>query len=162
MFIPDPNFSFPDPESRVKKIPWSRIRIRNKKFKYLKVVSKLSEIWSGMLIPNPDFLPIPDPGSRGQKDTGSRISDPDPQHCFSHSLSSLLCLSHSIRWIFNIFLFSIPASTYFPSNLASDQPVEPSNNHAPTVSSTQPQEHCQPVRPLNNHNSNWDVETTMR
>jgi hypothetical protein len=24
--------------------------------------------------------PIPDPGSRGQKGTGSRIPDPDPQH----------------------------------------------------------------------------------
>ena len=26
--------------------------------------------------------PFPDPGSRGQKGTGSRIPDPDPQHCF--------------------------------------------------------------------------------
>ena len=25
--------------------------------------------------------PIPDPESRGQKGTGSRIPDPDPQHC---------------------------------------------------------------------------------
>jgi hypothetical protein len=25
--------------------------------------------------------PIPDPGSRGQKGTGSRIPVPDPQHC---------------------------------------------------------------------------------
>jgi hypothetical protein len=31
--------------------------------------------------PDADFLPIPDPGSRGQKGTGSRIPDPDPQHC---------------------------------------------------------------------------------
>ncbi len=31
----------------------------------------LSEIWSGVL--GPDYLPIPDPGSRGQKGTGSRI-----------------------------------------------------------------------------------------
>jgi hypothetical protein len=49
------------------------------------MVSKLSEIWSGLLIrdldPDPDFLTIPDPGSRGQKDTRSRIPDPDPQHC---------------------------------------------------------------------------------
>ncbi len=31
------------------------------------------EIWSGMFIPDPDldFLPTPDPGSRGQKGTGS-------------------------------------------------------------------------------------------
>jgi hypothetical protein len=33
--------------------------------------------------------PIPDPGSRGQKGTGSRIPDPDPQHCF---LPWILCL----------------------------------------------------------------------
>jgi hypothetical protein len=34
-----------------------------------KVVSKPSEIWSGVFIPDPDldFLPIPAPGSRGQK-----------------------------------------------------------------------------------------------
>jgi hypothetical protein len=29
--------------------------------------------------PDPDFLHIPDPGSKGKKGTGSRI--PDPQHC---------------------------------------------------------------------------------
>jgi hypothetical protein len=40
-----------------------------------KMVSKLPEIWSGLFIPDsdPDILPIPDPGSRGQKGTGSRI-----------------------------------------------------------------------------------------
>ncbi len=38
------------------------------------MVSKLSEIWSGFFIPDPDpdFLPILYPGSRGQKGTGSR------------------------------------------------------------------------------------------
>ncbi len=35
---------------------------------------------SRILDQDPDFLPIPDPGSRGQKDTGSLIPDPDPQH----------------------------------------------------------------------------------
>jgi hypothetical protein len=30
-----------------------------------------------------DFLPIPDPGSKGQKGTGSRIQDPDPQHWYT-------------------------------------------------------------------------------
>jgi hypothetical protein len=47
------------------------------------MVSKLSEIWSGVFIPDldPDFLPIPDPGSRVQKGTVSRIQIPDPQHC---------------------------------------------------------------------------------
>jgi hypothetical protein len=34
MFIPDPNFSIPDPRSRIKKIPKSRIRIRIKEFNY--------------------------------------------------------------------------------------------------------------------------------
>ncbi len=29
--------------------------------------------------------PIPDPGSRGQKGTGFRIPDPDPQHCGLYS-----------------------------------------------------------------------------
>jgi hypothetical protein len=32
--------------------------------------------------------PIPDPGSRGQKGTGSWISDPDPQH-WSHAIWNL-------------------------------------------------------------------------
>jgi hypothetical protein len=38
-----------------------------------KMVSKLSEIWSGLLIPDPDFLPNPDPGSAVKKtpDPGS-------------------------------------------------------------------------------------------
>ncbi len=63
----------------------SQIWIRIKEFKYFltqKIVFKLSEIWSGMFIADPDpyleFLPIPDPGSRSQKGTGFRI--PDPQH----------------------------------------------------------------------------------
>ncbi len=43
-----------------------------------KMVSKISEIRSGLFIPDPDpdFLPIPDPGYRGQKGTGSRILVP--------------------------------------------------------------------------------------
>jgi hypothetical protein len=42
----------------------------------------VSKLGFGLFIPDPDpdFLPIPDPGSRGQKGTGSRIQDPDPQH----------------------------------------------------------------------------------
>jgi hypothetical protein len=57
--IPDPIFSPPDPRLK-------RFRILIKEFKYLKtkIVSKLSEISSGMFIPDLDigFLPIPDPG----------------------------------------------------------------------------------------------------
>ncbi len=39
------------------------------------MVSKLSQIWFGLFIPDPDpeFLPILDPGSSGQKGTGFRI-----------------------------------------------------------------------------------------
>jgi hypothetical protein len=60
--------------------PGSRIRIKEFKYFYPKIVSKLSEIWSGSLfIPlDTDFLPIPDPGVK--KGTGSRIPDPEPQH----------------------------------------------------------------------------------
>ncbi len=54
-------------------------RIRIKEFKYFltqKIVSKLSEIWSTMFIPDRDrdFLPTPDPGVK--KATGFRIPDP--------------------------------------------------------------------------------------
>jgi hypothetical protein len=35
--------------------------------------------------------PFPVPGSRGQKGTGSRILDPDPQHCFFSHYVSLYC-----------------------------------------------------------------------
>jgi hypothetical protein len=36
-----------------------------------------------MFVPDPDLdvSPIPDPESRGQKGTGSRMPDPVPQHC---------------------------------------------------------------------------------
>ena len=86
-------FSIPDPNCLH---PSSRIRI--KEFKYFN--PKKTKKWflsSGKYdpgcssrIPDPyaDFLPIPDPGSRGQKGTGSWIrirntghhSDADPQH----------------------------------------------------------------------------------
>ncbi len=49
-------FYKPDPGSRIKKISGSQIRIRKKEYKYFnpKIVYKLSKIWSGMFIPNPD------------------------------------------------------------------------------------------------------------
>jgi hypothetical protein len=44
-----------------------------------KLLSKLSEIWFGLSLqdPNPVFLPIPDPGL-----IMAGIPDPDPQHWF--------------------------------------------------------------------------------
>ncbi len=64
MFIPDPKFFHPGSAS-------VNLSILTKKKD-----SKLSEIWSGLFIPpgyRSRFLPNPDPGSRGQKGTGSRI-----------------------------------------------------------------------------------------
>jgi hypothetical protein len=64
MFIPDPNFSIPDPNFFHH---GSRIRIKELSILTHKMVFKLSEIISGF------FIPDPDPESRGQKGTGSRI-----------------------------------------------------------------------------------------
>ncbi len=62
-----------------------------------------------MFIPDPDldFLPIPDPASRGKKGTGSRIPDPDPQHWFLSGfyysrwlelLKTKITLGHTAVW----------------------------------------------------------------
>jgi hypothetical protein len=44
-----------------------------------KIVTKLSKTWLWDPGSGKNLFQIPDPGSRGQKGTGSRI--PDPQHC---------------------------------------------------------------------------------
>jgi hypothetical protein len=83
-------FSIPDPGSELSPSripdpnclpPGSRIRI--KEFKYFNpqktkkwfISSRKYDPGCSYRIPDPDadFLPIPDPGSRGQKGTGSRI-----------------------------------------------------------------------------------------
>ncbi len=63
MFIPNPCYEFFHPGSASKN--WS-ILIQ-------KMVSKLSEIWFGLFIPDqdPDFLPIPDPWAKKAPDPGS-------------------------------------------------------------------------------------------
>jgi hypothetical protein len=77
MFIPDLNFFHPG--SRVKKILGSRIRIKIFKYFNQKIVLSSRKYdpgcFSRIRIPDRDldFLPILDPGSRGQKGTGSRI-----------------------------------------------------------------------------------------
>ncbi len=76
--IRDPRSEFFHPGSRIhgQKDSGSRIRIRIKELKYFNPKKLfLSEIWSELFIPyqDLDFLPIPDPRSRGQKGTGSRI-----------------------------------------------------------------------------------------
>ncbi len=82
-------YTYQDPVLRIWDVyPGSEFflsRIRNKEFKYFnpkKMVSKPSEIWSGLFIPDPDpdFLTIPDPGSWGVKkgpDSGS-VTLPSP------------------------------------------------------------------------------------
>jgi hypothetical protein len=70
--IPDSNFF--QSVSRIQAQKDSRIRIPIKNLSILtqKIVSKLSEIWSGMFIPDPnvDFLPISDPGVKQAPDPG--------------------------------------------------------------------------------------------
>ncbi len=71
MFIPNPNvfypgsefFSIPDPGSKI-------LSIFTQENGFLAL-----GIWSGLFIPDrdPGFLSTPEPGSRGQKGTGSRI-----------------------------------------------------------------------------------------
>jgi hypothetical protein len=81
--------------------------------------------WIRMPYPDPDFLPIPDPGSRGQKATGSRmwilkqvlfrsVADPSPPypHVFGppgsrsfyhHAKIVRKTLIPTIFWLFLIF-----------------------------------------------------------
>ncbi len=74
MYIPDPNYSIPDPGSRVQKDSGSRIRIRINELKYFLPIklflscrkNDLGWSWSGSWF-------FTHPGSRGQKSTGSRI-----------------------------------------------------------------------------------------
>ncbi len=64
MFIPDPNFFHPGSRTRIKEFKY---------FSPQNIVSKLSEIWSRLFIPDPDpdFLPISDPGATKAPDPGS-------------------------------------------------------------------------------------------
>ncbi len=75
MFIPDPGSEYCPSKIRTFSIPDHGSASKNWSVLTKKMVSKLSVMWSGLFIPDPDpdFLPIPDPGSRGQKGTGSRI-----------------------------------------------------------------------------------------
>ncbi len=84
MFIPDPTFSIPDPNCLHPGSASKNLSIlAPKKPKKWFLSSRKYDPGCSSRIPNPDadFLLIPDPGSRGQKGTRSRI--PDPQHCSS-------------------------------------------------------------------------------
>jgi hypothetical protein len=91
-------FPIPDPESRVKKIsdPGSGSASKsNLSILTQKIVSKLSEIWSGMIIPDPDldFLPIPDPGSKRH-----RIPDPNLQHYPNGAEYPILLIKNMVKF----------------------------------------------------------------
>ncbi len=85
----DSGSRIPDP------YPHQRIEV----FLTQKIVCKLSEIWSGMFIPDPVygswFLPIPDPGYRGQKGTGSGSAIPHKCNFWSWKRSRVLLLTPS-------------------------------------------------------------------
>jgi hypothetical protein len=81
--IPDPNFSIPDPNfaSRIRIFPsgsdffhpGSASKNFNPKKRFLSSRKYDPGCSSQIRIPDSDFLPIPDPGSRGQKGTRSGI-----------------------------------------------------------------------------------------
>ncbi len=83
MFIPDPTFFYPGSE-----LSPSRIRTS----KNLSILTpKKWFLSSRKYDPVADFLPIPDPGSRGQKGTGSRIRTRNTVIWFQLFVSGELC-----------------------------------------------------------------------
>jgi len=91
--IPDLNFFHPGSRIRTVSIPDPRSSSKNlsiltpKKSKKWFLSSKKYDPGCSSQIPDSGsgcwLSPIPDPGSRGQKGTQSRIPDPDPQHWYS-------------------------------------------------------------------------------
>ncbi len=120
MFIPGPNFFHPGYRIRIKKLKYCNPK---------KFFTELSEIWSGLFIPDPDpdFFPIPDPGSSGQKGTGSliRIRNADAKW---YSFQLFCCFSpYIVTFISTPFLWiSYPCSyrlqQLFSSSLSSFSP----------------------------------------
>jgi hypothetical protein len=103
MFIPDPNFFHHG--SRVKKLPDPGSASASKNLSILtqNIVSKLSEILSGMFVPDPDFdfLPIPDPVVKKASDPGSGSAT--LLICNSpHKMSYIHIYSVTPRWLFKI------------------------------------------------------------
>jgi hypothetical protein len=85
---------------------WKRIELFTQK-----VVTKLSKIWA--LDPGSGKNPIPDPGSRGQKGTASRIPDPDRQHFFLFRYR--YCRSQKLTYI--VVRYGVVARVYLCRNL---------------------------------------------
>jgi hypothetical protein len=81
VFIPDPESDFFPSRIRIFSTPdpGSASKYFNPKNGFQALGNKIQVVHPGSG-PDPDFLPIPDPGSRDQKGTGSRSPDSDPQH----------------------------------------------------------------------------------
>jgi hypothetical protein len=85
MFTSDIGFQFFHSGSRVKKIPDSGSGPASKNLSINsnpKNCSRKYDPGCSSRITDPDFLPIPDPGSRIQGSKRHRIPDQDPQHCW--------------------------------------------------------------------------------
>ena len=107
-------FSIPDPGSASKNLSI----LTQRKTKKWVLSSRKYDPGCSSRIPDKgaDFLPIPDPGSRGQKGTGSRISDPgsripdpDPQHWLSKPWIRIRV--HLKCWIRIRIQFNVSGST---------------------------------------------------
>ncbi len=83
-------FSIPDPHQNIVSILTQ------------KIVSKLSEIWSGLFIPDPDFLPIPDPESKRNR---IRIRNTGTSHPASRSDLRFQTIRDPNNFIIAIFSF---------------------------------------------------------
>ncbi len=70
-------------------------------------LTKLSELWSGVFIPDPDLDFVPDPGSRGQKGTGSLIRIRKTELNYYNFLSLSQCWWSSSPWYGSAFDFSL-------------------------------------------------------
>ncbi len=102
------DFSSPDPGPKR-----SRIRIHIKEFKYF-FPKKLF-----LSSPDLNFLPIPDPRSRGL--LRHWIPDPDPQHCLTslHKIISWVNHVGRIFWVaIPTLLLLLPSSRYVTSQLS--------------------------------------------
>jgi hypothetical protein len=88
MFIPDPGSDFFSTRIRIFSIPEPRSASKNLSILTQKMFFPVSSrkynrgcsSWIRIPDPDPDFLTIPDPGSRIQGSKKHRIPDPDPQH----------------------------------------------------------------------------------
>ncbi len=88
-----------------------------------KIISKLSEIWSGLFLPNPDpdFLAIPDTWSRGQKSTRSRIRIRNTGRIRSHYTILVNC-ELNFRTGENTLYFILPMFTAWASRRLASSP----------------------------------------